>query len=516
MRLVEGSDLKTLILSGGLSPERALRLLEQVAAALEAAHEAGLIHRDVKPQNVLVDGGDRAYLADFGLTKSSGARGITRSGAYLGSLDYVSPEQVRGEPVTSASDRYALAAVLYECLTGELPFARETEAALLFAHVSEPPPHVTERRPDLPATIDDVLARGLAKDPAGRYPTATQLVRDAQAALELRAPIHDATAANGAGRSRFGETIADPGLLRRAPTIAREPERWRPGRWTLAALGVLCAGAIAGGILLGHSFTRTASPPDHTAVAGSISFSYPESQWTVGATTTTLRNPVFLRGRSKAHGGSLLAGLVGDVEPRTLLPAGTKHGKGELVRLGDQEALRYTSAGHVTYTIPVGRGALLVLCSGPSEALRRCESAATTLDFNGGKPGRIGPDPVLAAGLTQAVARFDAVRVAERRALSAAKSPDARAGHAEVLASAYATAAAQVESARAGPHELAIALRLVRSLGRARDGYVLLGAALRARDHAGYVAAAKKIRIGDAQANASLRAFARLGYAVRR
>jgi Protein kinase domain len=517
MQVVEGSDLKRLIQSGKLSPERALRLLEQVAAALDAAHEAGLIHRDVKPQNVLVDGGDRAYLADFGLTKSSGSRGITRSGAYLGSLDYVSPEQVRGEPVTSASDRYAFAAVLYECLTGELPFARETEAALLFAHVSEPPPRASERRPELPATVDDVLARGLAKDPAGRYPTATQLVRDAQAALELRAPSRDATgSANGATRSGFGETIVDPALLRRAPTIALEPERWRPGRWTLAALAVLCAGAIAGGFMLGHSFTRTASAPDHTAVAGSVSFSYPESEWTVGGTTTALGNPVFLRGRGKALGGSLLSGLAALVDPRTLLPTGTKHGRAELVRLGDQEALRYRSPHHVTYTIPVGRGALVILCSGSSAALRRCESAASTVVLNGEKPGRIGPDPGFAARLTQAIARFDAARVAERRALGAAKAPEARAGHAEVLASAYATAAAQVESLRAGPHEGPITVRLVRSLGRARDGYVLLGAALRARDHDGFVAAATKIRGADAQAAAALRAFHRLGYEIRR
>jgi serine/threonine protein kinase len=179
----------------------------------------------VKPQNVLVDGGDRAYLADFGLTKSSGSRGITRTGAYLGSLDCVSPEQVRGDSVTSASDRYALAAVLYECLVGELPFPRDTEAALLYAHVSEPPPRVSERRPDLPATLDDLLARALAKEPGARYPTATQLVRDAQAALELRSPARTSTNAAGGGRPGFGETIVDPGLLRRAPAIAIEPER---------------------------------------------------------------------------------------------------------------------------------------------------------------------------------------------------------------------------------------------------------------------------------------------------
>jgi serine/threonine protein kinase len=516
MRLVEGTDLKRLIASGDLSPERALRLLEQVAAALDAAHEAGLIHRDVKPQNILVDGGDHAFLADFGLTKSSGSRGVTRTGAYLGSLDYVSPEQVRGDAVTSASDRYALAAVLYECLAHELPFPRETEAALLYAHVSEPPPRISEQRPELPATIDDVLARGLAKDPAGRYPTATQLIRDAQAALELRAPARDAGTSSNGVRSGFGETIVDPGLLRRAPTIAVEPERPRPSRWLVAALAVLCAGAIAGGFLLGHSFTGTASPPDHTAVAGSVSFSYPDAQWDVAAANTTLQNPVFLRGRQKVQGGSLLAGIAPTVDARTLLPSGTKHGRAELVRLGDQDALRYASRNHATYAIPLDRGAFLILCSGKPDALRHCESVATSVVFNGPKPGRIGPDPRYASALTQTLARFDAVRVAERRALAAARSPDARAGHAEVLASAYATAAAQVGSLPAGPHERPLAVRLVRGLGRARDGYVLLGAALRAREHAGYLAAAKKIRTADAQANAALRGLERVGYAVRR
>jgi serine/threonine protein kinase len=213
LKLVEGTDLRRLIESQELSPERALRLLEQIAAALDAAHGSGLVHRDVKPQNVLVDGRDHAYLADFGLTRSSEAGGLTRTGTYLGSLDYVSPEQIRNEPVTAASDRYALAAVLYECLAGEVPFPRDTEAALLYAHVSEPPPRLTERRADLPGGVDAVAARGLAKEPAERFPTAVELVLAAQAALELRHPPSALTdwrrEDTSAGRGRFGETIVD-------------------------------------------------------------------------------------------------------------------------------------------------------------------------------------------------------------------------------------------------------------------------------------------------------------------
>ena len=516
MQFVEGTDLKRLIETGELSPDRALRLLEQVASALDTAHEAGLVHRDVKPQNVLVDGRDRAYLADFGLTKSSGSRGITRTGAYLGSLDYVSPEQVRGDAVTSASDRYAFAAMLYEALAGEVPFGRDTEAALLFAHVSEPPPRLSERRPDLPPTLDDVVARGLAKDPAGRYATATQLVRDAQAALELRPPAAAGGADAGPGRARFGETIVDPGLLRRAPTIAVEPERRFPAA-TIAVVALLCAGVAAAGFLLGHGLSDPEPARDGTAVAGPLSLHYPTRDWSAGSPRrTTLRNATLLRGRGRAEGGSLLAGLAPVVDARTLLPRGTKHGDGRLVRLGPYEALRYRSANHATYAIPLDRGALLVLCSGNADVLRRCESVATTVVLQGARPGTIGPAPAFAARLRTTIAHLDAVRVAERRALAASRSPATRAGHAEVLASAYATASAQIESFAPGAHERPVLQRLVRAFGVARDGYILLGAALRARDHDAYVTAATRIQTAERGANAALRALARLGYRLRR
>ena len=515
MQFVEGTDLKRLIEAGDLSPEHALRILEQVAAALDAAHEGGLVHRDIKPQNVLVDGRGRAYLADFGLTKSSGSRGITRTGAYLGSLDYVSPEQVRGDEVTSATDRYAFAAVLYEALAGEVPFPRETEAALLYAHVSEPPPRLSERRPGLPPSVDDVLARGLAKDPAGRYPTATQLIRDAQAALELRASVPAGAEAAGTSAARFGETIVDPGLLRRAPTIALERERRLPRAATLAAVALLCAGLAAAGFLLGHSRTGTGPLPDGTAVAGPLSLRYPTRDWSAGSAQTTLRDSVLLRGHGRTRRGSLLAGFAPVVDARTLLPQGAEHGKGSLVRLGGYEALRYRGAGHTRFAVPVGRGALLILCSGKAETLRRCESVATTIVVQGVEPGRIGPDPRFAAALGKAVAHLDAIRVPERRALAAARSPDAHAGHAEVLATAYATASAQLQSIPAGPRERLLQARLLRALGRARDGYVLLGASLRAREHGGYLAAAKKVRRAEAAATAALRALARLGYRLR-
>ncbi len=183
MRLIDGPTLKDLIRSSKLDPRRSIRLLAQVAQALDEAHEAGLIHRDIKPQNILIGKGDHAYLADFGLIKApDDAEGLTGTGQFVGTIDYVTPEQIQGEPATAATDCYALAAVLCECLTGEVPFPRATEAATLHAHIIESPPRLTERRPELPAAIDDVIAAGMAKDPAAR-PSSVELIRRAAGAF---------------------------------------------------------------------------------------------------------------------------------------------------------------------------------------------------------------------------------------------------------------------------------------------------------------------------------------------
>jgi serine/threonine protein kinase len=183
MRLVRGPTLKDLILSRELDAGRSLRLLEQVAEALDAAHEVGLIHRDVKPQNILVGARDHAFLADFGLTRDAAESRLTESGQFIGTIDYVAPEQIQGGDATILSDVYALAGVLFECLTGVVPYPKPNEPAVLYAHMSEPPPEVTSRRPDLPAAFDAVIAAGMATDPSARYPSASRLVEEARRAL---------------------------------------------------------------------------------------------------------------------------------------------------------------------------------------------------------------------------------------------------------------------------------------------------------------------------------------------
>jgi serine/threonine protein kinase len=187
MRYVEGMDLRSLLAAQGpLAPEQAARIVAQVGAGLDAAHANGLVHRDVKPANVLIEqagSADRAYLSDFGLTKKANlASAITGSGQWVGTLDYAAPEQIEGRPVDARTDVYALGCVLFETLTGRAPYVRDSDAAKLWAHMHEPPPSARALRPGLPAELDQVIACAMAKEPARRYPSAGALGRAAIAA----------------------------------------------------------------------------------------------------------------------------------------------------------------------------------------------------------------------------------------------------------------------------------------------------------------------------------------------
>src|SRR3954470_11706858 len=190
MRFVRGEDLRVrLVRCGLLEPAVAAGLAAQVGAALDAAHEAGLVHRDVKPANVLLDGHDHAYLTDFGLTKRLAADTVeTRTGQILGTLDYIAPEQIRGESLGPATDVYALACMTMHLLTGDPPFPVGTEEGKLWAHLSQAPPRPSERVPGLPIAVDAVLDRAMAKDPALRYETAGEFAADTVAAVA--APPH--------------------------------------------------------------------------------------------------------------------------------------------------------------------------------------------------------------------------------------------------------------------------------------------------------------------------------------
>ncbi|WP_028812101.1 serine/threonine-protein kinase [Streptomyces flavidovirens] len=226
MRFVAGQDLRALLdRQGPLPIGTASRIAAQVASALDAAHAHDLVHRDVKPGNILVAEGtdsdhpEHVYLTDFGLTKKSlSLTGFTTVGQFVGTLDYVAPEQISGRPVDGRCDVYSLACVVHETMAGTPPFQRDDDMALLWAHQFDPPPPLTGQRPDLPAAVDGVLAKALAKSPDDRYGSCLQFV------AALRA------AAAGIGPEGRPSTRADQYAGRRSAAAEAPPP---PPRWAL-------------------------------------------------------------------------------------------------------------------------------------------------------------------------------------------------------------------------------------------------------------------------------------------
>ncbi len=244
MRWVAGTDLHRLLRDEQrLDPLRAAQIVHQVAGALDAAHAAGLVHRDVKPANVLLSG-DHAYLADFGLTRFAGADSqLTDANHFLGTVDYMAPEQFHPGPVDARADVYALGCVLYAALTGRPPFLRETVPQTMLAHLHDAPPRASDA--GVPPGFDRVLARALAKAPEDRYPSAGDFGRAALAAAEGRSVTEaERSVARGAAAPRTLRQPPPP-PERAAPTVRRYRTRRRRASLWIAGVAALGTGAIA-------------------------------------------------------------------------------------------------------------------------------------------------------------------------------------------------------------------------------------------------------------------------------
>src|SRR4051812_2849457 len=226
MRFVVGSDLRTRVgYDRPLSPERGADLIERLGDALDAIHRAGYVHRDVKPANVLVATDGHVYLTDFGLAKQTLTHaGATATGQWVGTLDYIAPEQIRGGPIDARTDVYALGGVLHFALTGDVPYPQETDEAKLWAQLNEPPPVPSQRFPELPRALDAVVARAMAKAPDDRFPSAGDLARATRAALSGEEPSRpERMVARGAAAP--AERDETPTVTAGAPAFARRRRR---------------------------------------------------------------------------------------------------------------------------------------------------------------------------------------------------------------------------------------------------------------------------------------------------
>ncbi len=454
MRLVEGTNLAELIQTRGLTADQTIEILGPIASALDTAHAAGLIHRDVKPQNILITAQGHPYLADFGVAKGSNTYGLTATGGFVGSVNYASPEQIKGLTLTPASDVYALTAVLYQCLTGHVPYPRETDAGIMYAHLNEPPPTL----PTITGADSDfhtVLARGMAKDAGSRYGHAGDLLNAAalsvsrlpsrmrQSVPAFPGEATDASSspleANGAGSVVAPGTAAPashtelvPGDelaslrdaaaftavdQRRPPAPEPEPEVAVPTRrWAViagigsavvvAALAVLLlaggsgaahASAFRSGDLLlsgGKEWHRDPSSLAGLALAGPIAISAPGIQIYAGA----VENP----------------GTVAGAVPASLISAYGSPSNGSVITLPLGLAKRYSwPTGRLTTSLELvvvatDAGEIAIACRAPAAGATRMLSACATIsakakivDTHVDYPG---PDPQVATQLSKALA----------------------------------------------------------------------------------------------------------------
>ncbi len=358
MRLIPGDSLAERIArTGPLPPGEALAVLSDIAGALDFAHARGTVHRDVKPANILLDPDGASYLSDFGLVRLDDMPGLTRRGDWLGTAEYVSPEQVEGEPATAGSDLYSLATVAFETLTGRAPFVRREPSAVLLAQVRDPVPDASSIAPGMPVAVDGVLARGLSKGPDGRPGSAHDLVEELRTALGGSALRPTVVARAGgvpdpwnAALTRFSDD-AEPERLtqafgnaprRRALSVTREV-----ATAGAVAAAVLLIGAGIGGWLIGSSSADASGAETRGFQAGQREGQ--TSGFAAGRTKgIAVGNRTGLaKGRAEGRAAGRKTGLAegrtqgvatGVSEGRTAALAGLSAGAWYIVRVGADDA----------------------------------------------------------------------------------------------------------------------------------------------------------------------------------
>lgn len=417
MRLVEGMTLAERMRTRPLSAAETLEMLRPIADGLDAAHAIGLVHRDIKPQNILVTDGGHPYLADFGVAKGVESAGLTASGGFVGTLHYAAPEQILGSATTTATDVYALTAVLFHCLTGTVPYPRDTQAGVIYAQVNQPPPQLPLAEA---LEFNLVIARGMAKVASDRYPSAGELIAAAEHAVRSLPP--DCLSRRPAFSSS-PESSTWPSEPVTPSRPAQSTERKPPRRLATARGGILaisaCFALLAGVLVAASLGGRAAAAAWRTAHSGSLTIHY-RRPWTTSravfgafAVTTT--------GKSRAPGPiELKSGLAtlaaGSVTRSSTVPGGLPPALA--ARFGRPSRATRSLAGgaaaHVfswnlsgvrdvsAWVVPTVRGDLAIICSAPvgmARLLDGCDALARAAQVPGSSLLPLGPYPALARSL---------------------------------------------------------------------------------------------------------------------
>jgi serine/threonine protein kinase len=270
MRLINGTDLQTLLDSGPLEGRRAVHIVEQIASALHSAHQAGLVHRDVKPSNILLAHNDFAYLIDFGIARGAADTALTSANTTIGTWAYMAPERFSTGESKPSADIYALACVLYQCLTGQPPYPGDTLEQVAVGHMVAPPPHPSEERDTIPTAMDHVIVTGLAKQPTDRYPTAIEMAAAARHAIADSAPTQRSPAVSPidpAYAADLAPTPSPPPLPPAPPEGKRRSPVVMLG--ALAAVAVLIAGGVFAAVKFSGDDNPAATTPSDATIANS-------------------------------------------------------------------------------------------------------------------------------------------------------------------------------------------------------------------------------------------------------
>ncbi len=536
MEYVEGSDLRRMLDElGPLPPPIAARVLTQTASALDAAHERGLVHRDVKPANLLVQGAGEdlhIHLTDFGLTRhTSSVGGLTKTGHWVGTIDYVAPEQVEGDEVDGRADVYSLACVTYETLTGEVPFPQDNELAKLWARLRGDPPRLTELRPDLPPALEEAVLRGMARDPNDRFGTAGELAVAATAGLD--------SASRG---RRVRPSVASPKTVKdaeRSPRAERPSSPATPARRVSVgalAIGALMLGGVAVGAGVIAGVVLAGDGERAPAEEGHLRLSYDES-WdrdVAGGRPIEgleLKDPIALDYRPMSGAGILRAGNAQDTgPPANPLPKSLGERfrgdvRPEAVTIGDLAGMRYRGrvAGPDSATldlilIPTDVGYIGMGCEGPTAGFAElgsaCEEVEGTVELVDATAAGIGPDRGLAHELEAAIADLAAAEEDAANGLQSDRRNE-QAAAAEDLAAAYTGAAERLGDYDARPQDAAALDKLTRALTEAGDAYQAMAFAADVGNRSEYNAARSDLEDASSEIELALTGLAKAGYEIR-